>query len=129
MGKKQLYVPKFYLRRFSNNPTTPTHIAIYNIKEDKYILHGNLSNQCYKNKFYKTEKLEHNLSKAEGYFATILKTIDESNKAPTPNSNEHNILLHLLTLQYTRTPSAIGLINQLAEQTVISLFSEIAQKK
>jgi hypothetical protein len=50
-NKKQHYVPKFYLKYFSNNEEGKS-IGVYNLKVGKFIRYSNLENQAFENYFY-----------------------------------------------------------------------------
>jgi len=48
-NKKQHYVPKFYLKRFTPNERL---INLYNLKSRRNIIGASLSSQCYKDYMY-----------------------------------------------------------------------------
>jgi hypothetical protein len=100
-NKKHHFVPKFYLRNFSEDEKS---IGIYNIASRRTITRGNLGNQCYRDYFYgKTPEVEHALAGMEGSAAEVIKNCLESEAIPRPLSAEHVILSHFIVLQDART--------------------------
>lgn len=100
-NKKHHFVPKFYLRNFSEDEKS---IGIYNIRSRRTIARGNLGNQCYRDYFYgKDLKIEHALAGMEGSAAMIINNCIASEAVPRPLSAEHVILSHFIVLQAART--------------------------
>jgi hypothetical protein len=100
-NKKHHFVPKFYLRNFSEDEKS---IGIYNIRSGRTITQGNLSNQCYRDYFYgKAPEVEHALAGMEGSAAQVIKEIIAREAVPRPLSTEHIILSHFVVLQAART--------------------------
>lgn len=76
--KNQHYVPKFYLKRFSNSGNS---ISIYLKNSARYIPVGSISGQCYKEYFYgKNLAVENALSVLEGKFSSSLKEFCNTNE-------------------------------------------------
>jgi len=100
-NKKHHFVPKFYLRNFSEDEKS---IGIYNIASRRTIPQGNLDNQCYRNYFYgKTPEVEHALGGMEGSAAQVIKNCIATEAVPKPLSAEHVTLSHFVVLQAART--------------------------
>lgn len=100
-NKKHHFVPKFYLRNFSEDEKS---IGIYNIASWRMIPQGNLDNQCYRNYFYgKPPEIEHALGAMEGSAAQVIKHCIKTEAVPRPLSAEHVILSHFVVLQAART--------------------------
>lgn len=100
-NKKHHFVPKFYLRNFSEDDKS---IGIYNIASRRMIPQGNLDNQCYRNYFYgKSPEVEHALGGMEGSAAQVIKHCIATEAVPKPLSAEHVILSHFVVLQDART--------------------------
>jgi len=100
-NKKHHFVPKFYLRNFSEDEKS---IGIYNISSARTITRGNLGNQCYRDYFYgKTPEVEHALGGMEGSAAQVIKDCITTEVVPKPLSAEHVILSHFIVLQAART--------------------------
>lgn len=100
-NKKQHYVPRFYLKRFSEDGKS---ICLYNIKNKLKVINANLKNQCYRKYFYGKEKIiEHSLSDIEKGFSAILSMIDDTGSLPPPLSDEHLIIVIYILTQYGRT--------------------------
>jgi hypothetical protein len=101
--KKQHFVPKFYLKHFSNNHDEKT-IGIYVIASEKIILSGSLRNQAYKNFFYGEDgQVEEALVAIEAASAKIVQNILISKKAPVHGSTEYLELLVFVSSQLFRT--------------------------
>ena len=79
--KKQHFIPRFYLRFFSNeNKKT---IGIWHIQKELFIHSGNLRNQAYQNNFYgKDSVIEDALAKIESIVSFIFKNIINKRKLP-----------------------------------------------
>src|SRR5687768_13502617 len=103
-NKKQHYVPKFLLRRFS---TDKKSINLYNIKSKRKITNANLSNQCYSDYLYgKDLQFEKWLSGIEGELAKLLRIMDVAIIPPPPWSTTHDIMVFFVLSQHGRTKYA-----------------------
>ncbi|WP_153788995.1 DUF4238 domain-containing protein [Pseudomonas sp. EMN2] len=113
-NKKHHYVPKFYLKNFSQNSLS---INIYNIHRDKTINNANLKNQCYKDYFYgKTDKVEKALGGIEGAASEIFREIIKSQSAPRPFTVEHMRLVLFVLIQHSRTTYAVDVLNEMTDK-------------
>jgi hypothetical protein len=100
-NKKHHFVSKFYLRNFSKDGHS---IGIFNIRSQRTIPQGNLSNQCYRDYFYgKSPELEHALGGMEASAAQVIKHLLATEAVPRPLSPEHVILSHFVVFQAART--------------------------
>ena len=73
--KKQHYVPRFYLKNFSNKSDEKS-IGIYNVKKNLFIPSGSLKDQNYIDYFYgKNGRIENSLQVIEGLSSSIIKDI------------------------------------------------------
>ncbi|MCY9339792.1 DUF4238 domain-containing protein [Bacillus haynesii] len=83
MGEKsrQHYVPKFYLRNFSDNDSS---IGTFNIAQTRYRQHASIKDMCQKNNFYGDDKVvENSLDKhIERPAARIIKKIIDTDTIP-----------------------------------------------
>ncbi|MEM9226806.1 MAG: DUF4238 domain-containing protein, partial [Verrucomicrobiota bacterium] len=71
--KKQHYVPKFYLRKFTNNDRL---INLFNIDTESAVHGASLKHQCYKEYFYdKDGTMENMFQLIERDFSKLINTI------------------------------------------------------
>jgi len=120
--KKQHYVPRFYLKNFSNSLEGKS-IGIFNIETEKFIPAGNLRGQAYKDYFYgKDGKLEDALGRIEGSASKIINNIIESKTYPVKDSEEHIIILTFTIFLQTRTQYAVDQGNEMADKIFKTIF-------
>lgn len=102
--KKQHYVPRFYLKNFSNNSDEKS-IGIYNVEKNLFIPRGSLKDQAYRNYFYgKNKRIENQLQTIEGYSSSVIKDIIIKELLPDNPSAEHKTLLVFTIFQWARVP-------------------------
>ncbi len=103
--KKHHYVPRFYLKLFSQNGRS---INLFNIRSQRSVIDGGLKNQCYRDFFYgKDLQTENALSLVEGQMSRILNAVQSNCVLPSRRSEDRiTFLLHVL-MQHTRTAYAI----------------------
>lgn len=81
--RRQHYVPKFYLRNFSENKKS---VGIYLFKENKIIEHGSINDILWKEYFYGEDAVvENKLAEYEGRWNDIISIIIETEKLPDTN--------------------------------------------
>src|ERR1700676_408543 len=115
-NKKQHYVPRFYLRRFSSDGTS---INLYNIPSNRRILRANLKNQACRDYFYGKELVvEHAIAGLEAEAASVLRKIDEYELLPPPFSPDHVTLVHHLVMQQARTEYEAEALNEINDAMV-----------
>lgn len=103
--KKQHYVPKFYLRNFSDGDGKSIHLI--NLKSQKTIINATLKHQCYEDYFYgKDLKVEAGLEGIEGLAATVVRSILSEIAVPAPLSEEHVVMVSFVSIQHGRTKHA-----------------------
>lgn len=113
-NKNQHYVPKLYLRKFSEHRES---VNLFNLKSSRSIYGAPMKGQCSKDYFYgKDAKIEKALIEIEGKFAELLKFISEHKLIPRPHSPNHFGLLMQIALQYGRTAYQAESLNELANQ-------------
>lgn len=104
--KKQHYVPRCYLRFFSND-STEKFVNLYNIRKDLIVTNASLNDQCYEKYYYgKNPEQEKRLSKIEGAATAAIENILKKRRLPNENSEQHLALILFVLLQTSRTPSA-----------------------
>jgi hypothetical protein len=121
-NKKHHYVPKFYLRRFS---ATGQSINIYNIPGRRSIINGNLSNQCYNNRYYgPNPDIETALSMIEGESALVMATIDSSKRLPEHGAGDHLTLVSFLVFQAARTKASGEATDEMTDKIFKTAFQD-----
>lgn len=121
-NKKQHYVPKFYLKLFSNNQSN-THVKIFIKSTNKIIPYGDLKNQAYENYFYgKDTKIEKEFSKIEDEVSRIISDIIEFKKLPKPQISDYKTLWLFTFLQNSRTKFSADETNEMIDQTLKTIF-------
>jgi hypothetical protein len=105
-NKKQHYVPKFFLRKFSDGTDI---VYAYNLKHCE-TFRLNISDICQEKYFYGNEKeFEQNLGKIEGIQALILKKLIESLSIDSLDENELYYWFLFILMQFTRTKGSADL--------------------
>ena len=113
-NKKQHFVPRFYLKRFSPDGKS---INIWNLSSKQKIISTSLKNQCCKDYFYgKKLDVEKGLSINEGQMATILKIIDKRCELPPKLSPDHLAIIFYVTMQHGRTKYAADQVDEMNDQ-------------
>jgi hypothetical protein len=122
--KKQHYVPRFYLKNFSNGLNKKS-IGIFNIESEKLIAEGSLKDQAYKDYFYgKDGILEEALGQIENPASIIISDIIKLQRYPAIISAEHLIILTFTIFLYYRTKYAADEENEMAEKLIKTIFSK-----
>lgn len=120
--KKQHYVPRFYLKRFTANEKA---INIYHWKLGKTIFGASLKDQCYRDYFYGSDlKLELALADIEGTVDEMFKVIDGTLTLPTLGSDDHYTLLMWIVLQSARTPYAADSVAESLDQMMQAIIGQ-----
>lgn len=101
MGKKQHYVPQFYLRGFSADENRKL-INLYNITRKQFFRNVAIKNQAYRPNFYGSDgKTEFILSRLESLFAVVLKDTYENMRVK--DEIYYNLILLYLVLGELRS--------------------------
>ena len=94
------YVPKFYLRNFSNNGKS---IGMYINKNERYIKCASIKEQACKEYLYGKEQIiEDTLMDIEKDVAIIIKNIIQSSKLPEKETEDYHFILLYILLQEAR---------------------------
>lgn len=119
--KKQHFVPKFYLKRFSQNGKS---INMFNVKSERHINGADIKGQCYRDYFYgKDLVLEKALSQVEGEMGRILESVRSQGMLPARQSFALNTLFFYVLLQHSRTEQFIGVLDAQISGAVKSLVN------
>ena len=126
-NKKQHYVPRFYLKRFSSSGKA---INIWLPQKKRKILAANLKNQCYKNYFYGSDPtFETTLGYVEAETSLIFNLADIHKELPPPGSPDHHVLVLYVLLQYSRTVYSAESTNEAMDKMAKHMFRDAVAKK
>lgn len=104
--KNQHYLPKFYLRNFSNKKNLK-QIGLYNLNNKVYCKTAKLKTQGSKNFFYGHDGvIEDALADIEGKLSKVIKQV-LNNNLPQKETTDYFHLLNFVILTYLRNPIAI----------------------
>ncbi len=124
-NKKQHYVPRFYLKRFSSDGTS---INIWHIQLEKNICSEKLRNQCYENYFYgKQPDIEKALGHVESEMSKILDQVITRKALPPYGSQEHFIIMLYVLMQLGRTKHSASAADEMYDKFEKHLHHEQAQ--
>ena len=113
-NKRQHYVPRFYLKRFSPDGKS---INIWHLPGKQKIISASLRDQCYKDYFYSKElDVEKGLSINEEHMAYLLEVMEKRCVLPPPLSPEHLAIILYITMQHGRTKFAADQVNEMHDQ-------------
>ena len=121
--KKQHYVPRFYLKLFSN--ASGKSINLYNIKGNRNIKNANLKNQCYEPYFYgENLVIENAFGPLEGLASGIILQIIADNSAPKRFSENHHAILTYSLLQHARTKYSAEAHDEFTDKLLKSIIEK-----
>lgn len=125
-NKKHHYVPRFYLKLFSENGRG---INLFNIKSRRSVIGGGLKNQCYRDYFYgKDLQVEKALSLIEGQMSRILSAVQSDCALPSRYSGDcFTFLIHVL-MQHTRTAYSIDAYDEQIDKLMKYLIAPKMEK-
>ena len=122
MGKRQHYVPRFYLRRFGS---TAKQIDLLNLSSRKVVRDAALAKQCYEDHFYgKDGELEEAFSFMERHTAALLEEVISRQAVPVPGSEGWRSLIIFLAFQKLRTQAAASTSDDFFAQGVKEVLAE-----
>ncbi|BBI35872.1 DUF4238 domain-containing protein [Cohnella abietis] len=92
---RQHYVPKFYLKNFSN---TPKAIDTFNLTNAKYIQNASIKDMCQRHNFYGADKRIENLlnEKIETKACSLIREVLETSKFPQSIQDYMHLYMFLL---------------------------------
>jgi hypothetical protein len=128
-NKRQHYVPRFILKRFSSNSAART-ISLINLQRGLVVNGASLRDQCYKDYFYSSQQVEKSLANLEGKWAIFL---DKLIKEESIDRDKIVMLAELFCVQRTRTLRAEAetneIFNNLAKSLVAGKFAPVELAK
>lgn len=134
--KKQHYVPKLYLKFFSNF-NEKTYIGLFNLRTSLYVESASIVGQNQENYFYgKESDIEDAFGDLEDKTCKIMQEIIQTYNLPPKDSDDYCLLLEYVMYQLKRTKlSALkneNLLNQLTKMQLKNRFvptNEILETK
>lgn len=119
-NKKHHFVPRFYLKRFSQDSRS---INLFNLKSGKKVLGASLRGQCYRDYFYgKEPAIEKALAMTESEIAELFRLFDRRSAPPPFASAAHfSLLIHIL-MQHGRTTYAADALNEMVDKLTKNVF-------
>lgn len=126
-AREHHFVPQFYLRSFSADGR---RITLFNVKRGTLIHQASIKHQCSRRNFYGfAPDLEGSFSKVEGVTSQIIRRIRESDTLPVSGSEDRNVLLMFVVLQYLRTTSASRPIDIMTDYYAKTILAGKAQAR
>lgn len=124
--KKHHFVPRFYLKLFSENGRS---INLFNIRSRRSVIDGGLKNQCYRDYFYgKDLQTEKALSLVEGQMSRIMQSVQSNGALPGCKSEDRlTFLIHIL-IQHTRTAYSIDAYDEQTDKLMKYLMAPEMEK-
>ena len=122
--KSQHFVPRFYLKNFSNKKSCKT-ICLFNIDKEIFIPSASIKHQACLPYFYGTDGIvEDNLSKLEGVFANIISEIINLKEIPGQYSEKHFLLLLFIISMASRTEYSAEAMDETIDKTYKTIYKE-----
>jgi|SRR6218665_1350145 len=106
--KRHHYIPRFYLKRFSNN-NEGNFLGLYNLNNKKFIQNAPLKSQAYENYLYgEDDEIENALAQMESNVARMFYywTEEKLLYPPPTESNGFKLLKRFILYQAFRTPKS-----------------------
>ena len=121
-NKKHHYVPRFYLKRFSENERS---ICLYNLPHERKVINANLKSQCYKDYFYgKDGNTEDALCDIENDASFLFKKIDKYGCLPPPMTEPHILMALYILIQHGRTKYQADAMDEMHDKMFKHTFRE-----
>ena len=121
-NKKQHYVPRFYLKRFSSDEAS---INIWLVQHEKDIYGASLEDQCYKNYFYgKQLDVEQALGVLENNAYAFMETVETRRVLPIPWSPGHCFMILYVLMQYVRTEFYVDTIDDMHDRVLRHMYRQ-----
>lgn len=112
-NKNHHYVPRFYLRNFSQLGKC---VDLFNIDSQRLIKNAPIKGQCCRDYFYgKNPENEKSLSTVEGQIADLFRLINEQVRLPHYFTAGHLLLCFHIAIQAYRTQYAADTVNEITD--------------
>ncbi|WP_163409014.1 DUF4238 domain-containing protein [Flavobacterium ajazii] len=125
--KKHHYIPRFYLKRFSNN-NEGKFLGLYNLNNKKFIQNAPLKSQAYENFLYgEDDEIENALAEMESNVARMFYywTEEKLLYPPPIESNGFKLLKRFILYQAFRTPKSGNDIMERLNQGMKAVVKEL----
>ena len=123
--KRQHYVPKFILRKFSPNEKS---IALFAFKTQRKIPGASLKEQCYSDYFYgKDSAVEDGFCLMEGDFSAIIGDLS-SEQVEKMSDEDFFKIKQYIHFQRARTMGAAEEVNRVNDELMRNLFAKFVDK-
>jgi hypothetical protein len=104
VGKRQHFVPRFYLGAFAS---AERRIHVFNLRRNQVIPDASLRDQCYAHRLYGGDDvLEKALAQMEGAAAPVFRAMRSRDALPGGGTPQHDVLTGFLGFQLGRTTAA-----------------------
>jgi hypothetical protein len=122
--KKQHYVPRFYLKYFSNDPKKKT-ISLWNIQRQLYAANASIREQAYANNFYgKDGIIEDALALLESNASKVIHEILTRRAIPRRHSPDCIWLYAFIMFQAERTKASADDLEKMFDQLLKTAFKD-----
>lgn len=124
--KRHHYIPRFYLKRFSNN-NEGKFIGLYNHTNSKFVQEAPLRHQAYENFLYgEDDEIENALADMEGKVAKLFHywTEEKLLYPPPPETNGFKLLKQFILYQAFRIPKSGDNITESINQGLKTFVKE-----
>ncbi|MEX0999735.1 MAG: DUF4238 domain-containing protein [Thermodesulfobacteriota bacterium] len=126
-SKKHHYVPRFYLKRFSENKRS---ISLYNLKNELIVPHASIRDQCYREYFYGKEPfVESAFADIENAVSYVLRQVDEIGSLPPPDHPHYLLLIVYIVTQCSRTKYSADSLNEMTDKMMKHVYRPMAEEQ
>jgi len=123
-NKSQHFIPRFYLRNFSNKKNGKT-ISLFNIGKEIFISSASIKHEACSPFFYGTDRVvESNLSVLERIFSELVSHIINLKKLPIHYSKDHFLFLLFIISMASRTEYSAEAMNETMDKTFKTIYKE-----
>ncbi|MGH8371722.1 MAG: DUF4238 domain-containing protein [Gammaproteobacteria bacterium] len=125
--KNQHYVPRFLLRRFSEDRSS---IRLFNIGREIFVDAASIASQCAKNNFYSQDiNIELALKEIDTDAAGIIEKICRTKVIPSIGESDRLILTFFTVLQKYRTQSAADDMDDINDKMIKHIYGRKIKKE
>lgn len=120
--RRHHFVPRFYLRLFSQNTR---QVNLFNISREQIISGASIAHQCYRHRLYgKHDDLENAFMEFETKVAPAVKRIIGNREIPERHSEGWVALVYFIAFQHLRTVSAKKRYDELTDLLTKAVLEE-----
>jgi hypothetical protein len=127
--RKQHYVPRFYLKLFSDS-TSKGLIRLWNLRRQLYVKAAAISDQAYEDFFYGVDGvLEEKLADVETQVSELINKIVTDRRLPSSPSEGMRLLFMFVMYQADRTKATATDVEATLNRLATATFQDDAQRK